>query len=115
LIRIISSPRVFGLLAAVCLSIGCDKQGEGERCELANASLDCESGLACRDATELGLGSQGDLRGAALCCPPPDGTEPTVDVCRGEAVLPDEPGEPPAELPPEVLPDAGAPADAAAP
>jgi hypothetical protein len=113
LIRIISSSRVVGFVAAVCLSIGCSKQAEGERCDPANASLDCEPGLICRDATDLGLGAEGDLRGAALCCPPADGTTPSVDVCRGEAVLPQE-LPPDTEEPPPAEPvlDAGATPDA---
>jgi hypothetical protein len=104
------------LVAAVALIIGCSKQGEGERCDPANASLDCESGLVCRDASDLGLGSESDLIGAALCCPPDGSDTATLDVCRGGAVLPPDEGEtPPPE--PEPTVDAGpvVPADAAAP
>jgi hypothetical protein len=112
--RIITSSRIAVSLAALCFTLGCGKQGEGERCDPANGSLDCDTGLVCRDATELGLGAQGDLRGAALCCPPADGTTPSVDVCRGEAVLPGE-DEAAAQPPPaqEPVVDAGSASDAA--
>lgn len=104
---------VFGFVAAICLSIGCGKQAEGERCDLANASLDCEPGLVCRDASDLGLGAEGDLQRSALCCPPADGTTPTVDVCRGEATLPQEESPPQTEEPPpETVLDAGVTPDA---
>jgi hypothetical protein len=105
------------LVVAVILGIGCSKQGEGERCDPANASLDCESGLVCRDASDLGLGSESDLVGAALCCPPDGSDTATLDVCRGGAVLPPDEGTPEAPAPePEPTVDAGVvPADAAAP
>ncbi len=89
--------------------MGCSKQGEGERCDPANASLDCESGLVCRDASDLGLGSESDLIGAALCCPPDGSDTATLDVCRGGAVLPPDENETPPEPEPEPEPtvDAG--------
>lgn len=114
----ITLPRVLSLVAAIALGIGCSKQGEGERCDPANASLDCESGLVCRDASDLGLGSESDLIGAALCCPPDGSDTATLDVCRGGAVLPPDEQAPPEEEPepePEPTVDAGASPDAAAP
>jgi hypothetical protein len=72
-------------LLCVALLSACSEQGEGERCDLNNGTLDCASGLTCR--------LQGP--GVSLCCPPNDGT-PTVDACRAGAQLP--PDEPPASV-----------------
>jgi hypothetical protein len=108
--RIISSSRIGGFLAALCLSVGCGKQAEGERCDPANGSLDCDTGLVCRNAADLGLGAE---TGAALCCPPAGGTTPSVDVCRGDAVLPEEPVGPQPEPEPAPVVDGGPASDAA--
>lgn len=86
-----SLTRVFGLprrlLSLRCLlrgaqvsSVGmlliaasaCSKQGEGERCDLANFDEDCESGLVCTDLSTKRSNAQG-----AVCCAP----DSTVDVC----------------------------------
>jgi hypothetical protein len=50
----------------------CSKQGEGERCDLANFDEDCESGLTCTDLSTKRSNAQG-----AVCCAP----NSTVDVC----------------------------------
>lgn len=61
------------VLASVILSAagGCAKQDEGERCDLGNGNLDCQSGLLCRQITNQPY---------SLCCPPADQT-PSVAVC----------------------------------
>lgn len=67
-------------ILALC---ACGKQGEGERCDVNNGSLDCEAGLICRI---LDTGS--------LCCPG-DTSQPSVDAClSGNTDLPPDP-EPP--------------------
>jgi hypothetical protein len=106
--RNVTLPRVLAFVAAVVLGIGCSKQGEGERCDPANANLDCESGLVCRDASDLGLGSESDLSGAALCCPPDGSGTATLDVCRGGAVVPPDDGAPEPEPTPTPTPTADA-------
>lgn len=60
------------LLSAVVLA--CSKQSEGERCELANADADCESGLLCTSARDLGAPD-----GVDRCCPP--GKSATDGAC----------------------------------
>ena len=86
-------------VATLCLLSGCGKQGEGERCDRNNGGLDCENGLVCKDYTELGAGSEGDLLGAALCCPDNQAQARTT-VCGGTPNLPDD-------MVPEETPDAG--------
>jgi hypothetical protein len=47
---------------------GCPRQGEGERCDLANGESgedsDCDDGLVCTDSQILGTSSD-------ICCPTP--------------------------------------------
>ena len=87
----------YGLLCALLIS-ACGKQGEGERCDINNSSLDCESGLRCLSGDQLNIENG---RGVALCCPI-EGIQPTVDAClAGTTQLPQDP------LPPPEAPDAG--------
>ncbi|MEO8185063.1 MAG: hypothetical protein ABI895_40170, partial [Deltaproteobacteria bacterium] len=98
------SRRAAGLGLSLCLVLGwgCAKQAEGERCDLNNGDLDCDTGLVCRgEASSLSI--QG-IRGAALCCPATGAT--TVDACRTTPELMDE--MLPDELLPAPAPDAGA-------
>ena len=44
----------------VTLAFACSKQGEGERCNLTNASQDCESGLTCEPPLNPNECSDGD-------------------------------------------------------
>jgi hypothetical protein len=44
-------------------SIACSNQGEGARCEIENADDDCQEGLVCTSAEQLG-------GNADICCPP---------------------------------------------
>ena len=83
----------FFLFTASAL-VGCSKQAEGERCDTNNGSLDCETGLVCRSASQLSL--PGNTVGFALCCPI-DGIIPNEDACRAGATQPPE----------EPIPDAG--------
>jgi hypothetical protein len=94
----------FGVLVCLALAWGCSKQGEGERCDLNNVDLDCETGLVCRGEAELSIVG----RGFAVCCPRPP-LDPSVDACRGGVALPPEATLPPDELPepPAAQPDAG--------
>jgi hypothetical protein len=94
-----SSAAGFGLL--LCLALGCAKQAEGERCDLNNGDLDCDTGLLCKGEAQLSIRGG---KGIALCCP--ISGEITVDACRASAPLPDEMLETPAPVTP--LPDAGA-------
>lgn len=96
----------FAALACALILTACGKQGEGERCDLNSGSYDCETGLVCRSADQLGLQGVG---GWALCCPP-DGVQPSVNACRAGAELPrdDDP-----VTPPPAGPDASTPAPAA--
>jgi hypothetical protein len=98
-----SSSLRFAALACALILTACGKQGEGERCDLNSGSPDCEVGLVCRSADQIGLQA---LPGWALCCPPDD-VQPSVDVCRAGARLPMD-MEMPSEPPPG--PDASAPA-----
>lgn len=50
----------------------CSKQGEGERCDLANFDEDCESGLVCTDLSTKRSNAEG-----AVCCAP----DSTINVC----------------------------------
>lgn len=77
------------LRAALCaaLACACSEQGEGERCDTNNFSLDCETGLICRSGESLNIEDEG--RGVALCCPP-DGVAPSVDACRTTSSIPRE-------------------------
>ena len=96
--------RVLGLCLIGCaLALGCAKQGEGERCDLNNADLDCEPGLVCRGEDQLSIKG----RGIALCCP--FGTGSTVDACRAAPQLPPEQDagiipEPPADAAVDAAP-----------
>ena len=54
---------------------GCSNQGEGERCDLGNGNLDCQSGLLCRQITSASY---------SLCCPPTDQT-PSAAACSNVA------------------------------
>jgi hypothetical protein len=59
-------------LLALALADGCSQQGEGERCDLAaNGDADCQSGLVCKKASLLQLGSDQTDR----CCPPGPSTD----------------------------------------
>lgn len=90
------------VLAALLLGTGCSKQAEGERCDINNGNLDCETGLVCAGEEEISITG----RGVGLCCPI---TNPTVDACRADTSFPPEPdaGLPPAPPPPAPAPDAG--------
>ena len=74
------------LCAALAAATACSKQGEGERCDANSANLDCESGLVCRTADQLNIVGAG----IALCCPV-DTVSSTVDACRTNPALPDDP------------------------
>jgi hypothetical protein len=77
------------LLAVLLLGIGCSKQAEGERCDQNNGPLDCEAGLTCLGEEQLSITGTG----VALCCPLPP-IAPTVDACRANSGIPDEPETP---------------------
>jgi hypothetical protein len=97
---------VAGLLLCLALGWGCAKQAEGERCDLNNGDLDCDTGLVCRGEANLSIKG----RGIALCCPAVGDTK--VDACRATAELPDE------MIPPVVpapVPEAGTPQPDATP
>lgn len=52
-------------LATASVAVGCSRQGEGERCDLAAAGYDdCDSGLICVSCLQL----QGHV--TDRCCPP---------------------------------------------
>jgi hypothetical protein len=52
---------LFATSLTLALSVGCSKQGEGERCDRAAAGdTDCEDGLVC---TNVGMNED-------RCCPP---------------------------------------------
>lgn len=97
------------LLAALLLGTGCSKQAEGERCDQNNGAFtDCEAGLACIGEGQLSItGTR-----VALCCPIPPAT-PTVDACRANTGLPEEPAPPVVDagnqtpVVPTPTPDAG--------
>jgi hypothetical protein len=82
--------QALSLLTVLLFGIGCSKQAEGERCDLNNGALgDCEVGLACVGEEQLSItGTR-----VALCCPIPP-TAPTVDACRANTALPEEPVTP---------------------
>lgn len=81
------------ILALLC---ACGKQGEGERCDVQNGSLDCEAGLTCRILDS----------GFSLCCP--DVTQRTVDAClSGNTELPPDPEPPDAAAEPQLPVDGG--------
>lgn len=73
--------------AAALLLSACAKQGEGERCDLNNGGLDCDTGLICISADQLSLE---DRRGVAVCCPAGNALA-TVDACRAGSELVEEP------------------------
>lgn len=52
-------------LAAALLVSACGRQGEGERCVLANGNLDCNADLECKPSSSLRFGADGVSR----CCP----------------------------------------------
>ncbi len=54
----------------------CSNQGEGERCQVANNSDDCQDGLICIEARNLPQG----YNNADRCCPP-DRTKATHPAC----------------------------------
>jgi|SRR6478609_10711686 len=62
-------------VVAFGLVVGCQGQGEGERCSLLNQNHDCLSGLVCTAASRL---KQED--GVDRCCPE-DLTEAEVGSC----------------------------------
>lgn len=73
-----ASSRILGLLliSAALLSplvIGCQRQGEGERCSTLNKDSDCQDGLVCTDSSGLREGADEVDR----CCPEPG--EPISD------------------------------------
>ena len=92
------------MLLALLLGSGCSKQGEGERCDINNGDIDCDTGLICVGQDQISITGTG----VALCCPL---TDPTVDACRANMSLPPEPdaGIPPPPVPPPPGPDAGNP------
>ena len=63
----------------------CSNQAEGERCDLDNANLDCESGLICKSVQSLGGTGEG-----AICCP--EGS-PGVAACRPGSLQLDDDGD----------------------
>jgi len=102
------SPRAaagFGLVLCLALGWGCSKQGEGERCDTNNLSLDCDTGLVCKGEANLSIKG----RGVALCCP--SSGPSSVAACQAVAVLPPEPdaGLELPELPVTPEPDAAPP------
>jgi len=64
--------RTFGFILISAFSVvffasSCARQGEGERCDVASESNDCESGLECKPKDQLdGIVDR--------CCPPGDST-----------------------------------------
>lgn len=104
--RPLRSHRAAGLGLSLCLVLGwgCAKQAEGERCDLNNGDLDCDTGLACRGEANLSI--QGGIRGAALCCP--SAGEITVDACRTAAEFNEEMPEEMPQTPAATEADAGA-------
>ncbi|MBK8258228.1 MAG: hypothetical protein IPK82_36865 [Polyangiaceae bacterium] len=61
------SPLLSSLVVLFAVSVsalipGCDKQGEGERCDRENGDLDCASPLVCTQGFVLGQTSD-------VCCP----------------------------------------------
>lgn len=91
------------LRAALCAALvcACSEQGEGERCDTNNGHYDCEPGLVCRTLESLNI--EGEVPGAALCCPP-DGVPPSVDSCRATSTIPNEPDAGPLPDPGNVSP-----------
>ncbi|HET9933987.1 MAG TPA: hypothetical protein VFQ35_24960, partial [Polyangiaceae bacterium] len=52
---------LFATAVTLSLSVGCSKQGEGERCDHTNAGdTDCEDGLVCTNVAP----------NQDRCCPP---------------------------------------------
>lgn len=54
---------LFGGIGLSLGSIACSNQGEGARCEIENGDDDCQEGLVCTTAEQLG-------GNADICCPP---------------------------------------------
>lgn len=94
--------RLLPFLVALLVGTACSKQGEGERCDINNGDLDCDTGLICVGEEQISITGTG----VALCCPI---TDPTVDACRANTTLPPEPdaGITPPPPPLVTTPDAG--------
>ena len=65
---------------ALLVASACSDQAEGDRCSKDNGDTDCASGLICKQLSELG----GGAAGAGVCCPPPNGSPATTEVCLGQ-------------------------------
>jgi hypothetical protein len=91
----------------VAIAAACSNQGEGERCELANASEDCkqDEGLICTAAKELNGRSDSDR-----CCPL-DRTKATHPLCQTPVNVAQDAATP-ADSGPAPATDAGSDADA---
>lgn len=77
------------LLLGLALTTGCNRQGEGERCDLRNYDLDCDQDedLEC-------IPLEGStVRNAAVCCPRSGRT--TNEACLGTDVSLDGGSTPP--------------------
>ena len=67
-------------LATASVAVGCSRQGEGERCDLAAAGYDdCDSGLICVSCLQL----QGHV--TDRCCPPGASSDPRCARSPSEA------------------------------
>ncbi|MGC4088576.1 MAG: hypothetical protein QM756_11905 [Polyangiaceae bacterium] len=61
---------------SLLLSVGCSKQGEGERCDLTKAGqADCDDGLRCVRISD----------GVERCCPP-EGTQIGDSRCQSSGI-----------------------------
>jgi hypothetical protein len=68
---------LFATAVSLSLSVGCSKQGEGERCDRAKAGdSDCEDGLKCDK-----------VDGQDRCCPPP-GAPISDSRCQSTGIIP---------------------------
>jgi hypothetical protein len=67
---------LLGALGTFALVVGCQGQGEGERCSLLNQNHDCVGELVCTAASRLKLED-----GVDRCCPE-DLTEADDDRCQ---------------------------------
>lgn len=78
-------PRTRLLLAILAVGFfsgsACSNQAEGARCDVANGSDDCDTGLVCTPASQLAIGAKETGATWAVCCPPRGATQPTVEAC----------------------------------
>ena len=92
------------------LVLACDEQGEGERCDLRNNNIDCESGLECVALETLGVNSPG-----AVCCPAQSSAGARDPVCQRRGDFGDSPPAAPTPPPSTSPGDAGDTGTATAP